>query len=137
MKTHEAVLLFSKDFLARPESFWLRRKGMACCQHWEVPCHFKFWNRTYYWIERKSLIRDLAGKDCIWLLCVDNSCFWEWSLALPLTTGILEVELAATESPKGLFPQATGCHMWICEYQHFPVQHLGCSTYIGVLIAKT
>lgn len=83
MKTHEAILLFSKDFLANPESFGLRRKGMECYQPWEVPCHLKFWNRTYYWIERKSLIRDLAGKDCVWLLCVDNSCFWEWSLPLP------------------------------------------------------
>lgn len=83
MKTHEAILLFSKDFLANPESFWLWSKGKACYQHWEVPCHLKFWNRTYYWIERKSLIRDLAGKDCVWLLSVDNSCFWEWSLALP------------------------------------------------------
>lgn len=83
MKTHEAILLLSKDFLANPESFWLRRKGLACYQHWEVPCHLKFWNRMYHWIERKSLIRDLAGKDCVWLLCVDNSCLWEWSLALP------------------------------------------------------
>lgn len=118
MRIYCRAQLFSKDVLAAEESFRFLRKETACYQYKELSRHCKFWDRIYHWIWRKFLIRDLVGQDCFWLLCIDDSCFWDSAVAL--TSVIITVELAGLASPTGNSFIISGCRILLRTTRRSP-----------------